>query len=229
MTTSGTYNFNPSLGELVLYAYGMLGVRRPTLTPEHMVDARMAAGLMLSEWDGRQVNLWEVGTQSVALVPGTAAYSIPSNIVMMLDSYIETTAGGTPTDRIVTAISRSSYAAIPNKTTQGPPTQYWFDRLLSASFTLWPVPDASQPYTFVYYCISRIQDAELAGGQTLDIQREWMRAFAAGLAAELAPHYAPDKEAARRADAERSFLLAAEFNTENAPVSISLGLSGYFR
>lgn len=229
MTTSGTANFNPSLGELVLYAYGMIGVRRTALTAEHMADARMAANLMLQEWNNRQVMLFEVGTTSVPLVQGTAVYSVPSNLIMMLDAYIETVQNTTPTDRIVTPISRSTYAAIPDKATQGPPTQYWFDRQLAATFTLWPVPDLSFTYTFIYYNIARIQDAVLPGGVDVDITPQWLRAFAAGLAAELAAVYAPEREQSRRMDAERSFQIAADFEVENAPVTIAPMLSGYFR
>ena len=35
MTSSGTYTYNPSLGELVLYAYNVAGLRNTSLTQEH--------------------------------------------------------------------------------------------------------------------------------------------------------------------------------------------------
>ena len=36
MATSGTFTFNPDLGELVLYAFNLAGVRPTALTQAHM-------------------------------------------------------------------------------------------------------------------------------------------------------------------------------------------------
>jgi hypothetical protein len=229
MATTGTYNFNPGAGELGLYAFNMLGVRRPDINDQHLADLRIAANLVISEWANRQPDLWDISQTSVSLTQGTATYSVPANVVMILDAHIETVQGTTPTDRVVTAISRSEYSSYPNKQDQGPPTVYWFDRILAPTFTLWPVPDGNGPYAFNYYYVSRGQDVSLTGGATVDVPFGWLRAFAAALAAELAPAYAPEREAVRRADAERSFLLAAAFNVEQVPFTIAPNLSGYFR
>ena len=70
MTTSGTYTFNPSLGEIVLNAYARCGVRRTAIMQEHMTDARFETNLMLSSWANQGVNLWEVVLISVPLVQG---------------------------------------------------------------------------------------------------------------------------------------------------------------
>ena len=65
MATSGTYNFNPSLGEVVLYAYNLCEIRNTALAQEHMEAARMASNLLLSNWSNRGVNLWAVDLQQV--------------------------------------------------------------------------------------------------------------------------------------------------------------------
>jgi hypothetical protein len=65
MATSGTYNFNPSLGELTIYAFNLCDVRATSLTQEHMESARMAANMMLANWSNRGVNLWAVDLQTV--------------------------------------------------------------------------------------------------------------------------------------------------------------------
>ena len=57
MSTSGTYSFNPSLGELTLYAYNLIGVRNTAVLQEHMEAARMASNMMLSRWSNQGVNL----------------------------------------------------------------------------------------------------------------------------------------------------------------------------
>ncbi len=40
MSTSGTYTYNPSLGEMVLYSYQLIGVRPTAVLQEHMDAAR---------------------------------------------------------------------------------------------------------------------------------------------------------------------------------------------
>jgi len=65
MTTSGAYNFNPSLGELVLYAYNLCEVRNTAIAQEHMEAARMASNMLLATWSNRGVNLWTVDLQQV--------------------------------------------------------------------------------------------------------------------------------------------------------------------
>jgi len=65
MSTSGTYNFNPSLGEVVLYAYNLCDIRNTAIAQEHMESARMASNLLLANWSNRGVNLWTVDLETV--------------------------------------------------------------------------------------------------------------------------------------------------------------------
>lgn len=90
MALSGTYNFNPSLGEMTIYAYNLIGIRGTALLQEHMEAARMAANMVLARWSGQGVNLWTVTLQSIPLVAGQATYAVPTNNITMLDTYIVT-------------------------------------------------------------------------------------------------------------------------------------------
>lgn len=230
MATSGTYNFQPSLGELVLYAFGLAGVRRTAILQEHMADARMAANLMLSRWSNNGPNLWTVDLQTVPLVAGTATYSVPGSTVMILDAYIRNTpSGGDPVDRPITPVSRTDYASFPNKLSEGFPTAYWFDRLISPTVTLWQVPDDTLTYELRYYRFRQVQDAGFASGQNVEIPYLWLAAFAVGLAEWLAMTYAPDKVAALSARAQVLYEEAMEQNVENVPLYLTPGLSGYYR
>ena len=73
---SGTYNFDPSLGEMTIYAYNLIGIRGTALLQEHMEAARMASNLLLGRWSSQGVNLWMVTLQSVPLVAGQATYNV---------------------------------------------------------------------------------------------------------------------------------------------------------
>lgn len=230
MTTSGTYSYNPNLGELVLYAYNVAGLRNTSLTQEHFEAARMASNMMLASWSNQGVNLWAVDLVTVPLVAGQATYSVNSNTVVMLDAYIENTSSGSnPTDRIILPISRTEYASYPNKQQQGFPTVFWYDRLLSPNVTLWPVPDGVSAQTLKYYRVVQIQDAAFTGGQTVDIPYLWMEAFADGLAYRLAKIWNQAAAITLKAVADESYKIAADQNIETASQFISPQVIGYYR
>lgn len=236
MATSGTYAFNPSLGELTLYAYNLCGLRNTSLLQEHMEAARMAANMLCSSWSNRGVNLWAVDLVTVPLVQGQASYDVDLNTVMILDAYMEIDDGsGPPIDRIIMPVSRTEYASYPNKEQQGFTTTFWFDRLIGTvtpnkpSVTLWPVPDGSSAQYLKYYRVRQVQDAALQNGTQVEIPYLWMDAFAYGLAARLAVIWAPDKVQMLKPFADEAYTIAAEQNIEQAQQYISPQIGGYYR
>lgn len=230
MATTGTYAFNPSLGEITLYAYNLIGVRNTALLQEHLEAARMAANFLCANWSNRGVNLWAVDLITEPLVTDQSTYTVPSNTVMILDAYVTTDQTGEDIDRIILPISRSEYASYPNKAQQGFPTVYWFDRLISPTVTLWRVPNVTNgPKYLKYYRVRQIQDSALQGGTQVEVPYLWLDAFAYGLAARLALIWAPDKLAMIKPLADEAYAVAAEQNTEYAQVYVSPTLSGYWR
>jgi len=228
MTTSGTYTYNPSLGEITLYAYNLIGIRNTSLLQEHMEAARMAANMMLGRWSSEGVNLWAVDLQTIALVQGTSTYNVLDNTVAMLDAYVTTGTGTNAINRLILPISRTEYASYPNKTQQGFPTTYWFDRLLAPTVTLWPVPDGNE-VSFSYYRVRQVQDSNLVNGQQVEIPYYFLEAFAYGLAARLAVVWAPEKAVMLKAAADESYDIASRQNIETAQYYISPMISSYFR
>lgn len=230
MATSGTYTFNPSLGELTLYAYNLIGVRNTALLQEHLEAARMATNMMLARWSNQGVNLWAVDLITTPLVTNQKTYSVDANTVMILDAYVTDQNSGANIDRIILPVSRTEYASYPNKDQQGFPTVYWFDRLLSPTVTLWPVPNTDNgPSDLKYYRVRRLQDSNLQNGEQVEIPYLWMEAFAYGLAQRLAMVWSPEKVALLKPLADESYDIAALQNVEQAQQYISPVISGYFR
>lgn len=230
MTTSGTYNYNPSIGEVVLYSFNLCQVRSTSIAQEHLNSARQAMNMMLSRWSNLGVNLWKVDTVTITLSEGVSTYSVPDDTVMILDMYARTPSGTTNTDRIMMPISRSEYASYPNKLQQGFPTVFWFDRLISPTVTIWPVPDGSgNPTTITYYRVTQIQDANLPGGETIDVPYRWLDAFANGLAYYLARIWQPQLAPQLKQEADEAYTIAANQDTENVSVYISPMIAPYFR
>jgi hypothetical protein len=188
-----------------------------------MRELHRAANLTLVEFSNRQPNLWEVGLTSTSLVVGTGTYTLNANVVMILDAYIS---DGT-TDQIITPISRTEYAAYPNKTQAGSPVVYWFNRQATPTITLWPVPDDATE-TLNFYSVRQTQDANLASGENVEVPYRWLDAFVASLAWRLAEIYRPDVEQNMLTKAERAWRYAAEQDTENTPLYIYPQLGKYF-
>lgn len=230
MATSGTYTFNPSLGELTLYAYNLAGLRNTSLMQEHMESARMATNLMLSRWANQGVNLWAVDLITTPLVAGQTTYDVDPNTVVILDAYVQIDNGSSqPIDRVIMPISRTEYASYPNKEQQGFTTVFWFDRLISPTVTLWPVPDGYSAQTLKYYRVRQIQDANLQNAQNVEIPYLWLEAFAYGLASRVAQIWSPEKLQFLKPLADEAYQIAAAQNVETAQQYISPMISGYFR
>jgi hypothetical protein len=228
MALSGTYAFNPSLGEITLYAFGLCGLRSTQLLQEHMESARMAANLMLGRWSSQGVNLWAVDLQTIPLVQGTATYNVLANTIAMLDAYVVTSSSGATTNRLILPISRTEYASYSNPTQQGFPTTYWFDRLLSPTVTLWPTPDGNET-SFNFYRVRQLSDANFTNGQQVEMPSYFQEAFAFGLAERLAMIWAPERMTMIKPLADEAYGIAAAQNVETANYYISPMVSGYWR
>ncbi len=226
INTSKTYEFNPSLGEIIIYAFSKVQIRPTEITQQHMYTARIAANMMLSELSNIQPNLWEVGLQTTPLAQGVATYAVPAETVMILDAYI--TYGTPSVDRYIYPISRTEYAAIPNKAVQGVPSQFWFDRLISPTITFYLTPDGGGPYVCNYYSVRQTQDAVLSNGQTVEIPYRWLSCFGEGLAWKLAETFAPQLEPRLQQRYERSLTLAMNQDQENVSLNITPSIGGYF-
>jgi hypothetical protein len=86
--TSGQYLFDPSLSDLTLEAFARVQIYPTSLTPQHMLQARLSANLLLSDWSNQQPNLWAQDLQTVPLVTSVSTYTVPNETVTILDAYI---------------------------------------------------------------------------------------------------------------------------------------------
>lgn len=227
-TYSGTYNFLPSLGDIIITAFQRIGIRPAEILQQHLQQAIMEMNLLQTKLSNLQPNLWDVDLQTLPLVQGTATYSIPAETVMITNAYIRVGNGTSSIDRLIFPISQTEYAALSNKFVQAPPTQFWFNRLISPTITLYQVPDGGGPYTLYYYRVRQIQDATLPNGFQIEVPYRWLDALTAGLAHRLAAVFAPQLEQIRKMDAEEAWRIAATQDTENTPMFIAPGLIGYF-
>ena len=223
MATSGTFFFNPPLGSLALAAFSRCQIKRTELTAEHMDNAYLETNLLQADWGADGITWWTVELITQPLTVGVATYTVPLNVVSVLDVYINNGSY----NRLITAFSRTDYASLANPTQQAFPTSFWYDRLIPATLTLWPTPDGANTYTMGYYVYTQTQDAVLRQGGNAQVPYFWLDAYVADLAHRLARHHAPALEAVRKADRDEAYGKACK-QVEPSPMYISPGISDYF-
>lgn len=219
MTTSGTTGFNLDLNNLVEEAFERCGAE--LRTGYDMRTARRSLNLLTIEWANRGINLWTIEQGEIPLVQGQAVYNLPTDTIDLLDHVVRTGSGQNQTDINITRISESTYSTIPNKNTLGRPIQLWINRQIAPEIYVWPTPDQSNFYTFVYWRLRRIQDAG-NGTTTQDVPFRFLPCLVAGLAYYLAMKI-PGGEmrlATLQAEYERQWMLASDEDREKATLRI---------
>ena len=181
MATSGTTAFDLNIDDIIEEAYERCGMR--TNSGHDIKSARRSLNLLFSEWGNRGIHLWKVELNDIALVAGTSVYSVAANVNDVLEAYISTTSGQTSStnDISLTKIDRSAYAALPNKGSQGQPSQYFVDRQTTPVINLYVAPDASTYTHLKYYTINRIEDAGAYTNQA-DVAYRFIPCMISGLA-----------------------------------------------
>lgn len=239
MTTSGTSVFNLDLNDLVEEAFERCGAE--LRTGYDLRTARRSLNLMTIEWANRGINLWTIEQGEIQLETGVSTYSLPVDTIDLVDHVIRTGTGQNETDININRISVKTYAVIPNKNATGRPVQVWINRQSGAEYpvggqpegtdpitgvdnpkiVVWPCPDASQNYKFVYWRMRRVQDAGSGGTKTQDIPFRFINCMVAGLAYYLSQKLVgvdPQRRMELKADYEQQFQLAADEDREKAPV-----------
>ena len=202
MATSGTTSFDLEIDEIIEEAFERAGVGGAR-TGYHLKSARRSLNILFSEWGNRGVHLWKVKQATIPLVQGQAEYNyandntnFPTDINDVLEAYVrDNTTAAAPVDTTLSKIDRSDYAALPNKLSQGTPSQYYVQRTVSPSVFLYQTPGASfsgSNYQLKFYYLARIQDAG-AYTNTTDMPFRFYPCMVSGLAFYLAQKIAPDR------------------------------------
>lgn len=228
MTTSGVYVTAPDLADLVKDAFERCQIRTPALSAEQMASARRSINFTLTRFDNLGINLWAVDLQTFDVLADTLTYDCDDSTVAVLDVYRHEVSTGI--DIVLGPLSRTDYAAIPNKTQHGVPTAYWFDRLTpTPTITIWQPAAESGIWSIKYYRMRQLQYADPRSGQTADIPIRFAEALCAGTAAHLAMKWQPSRFADLTAYAEKVWAEAASEDRERVPLRIQPAIADYYR
>lgn len=215
MTTSGVANFDLQFDDLIAEAYERCGIE--VRAGYDMKTALRSLNLIFAEWANRGLNLWTIEQRTTTLVAGTNNYNLPDDTVNALSAVIRTGSGSTQQDITIDRISRAEYLHIPNKNTQSRPAQYYIQRSVPTTLYLYPAPDSTTTYTFVYYAVRRIDNTGTYIN-TADIVFRFLPALVAALAYYLALKRAPERVQMLKQFYEEEFARAAMEDRDTASV-----------
>ena len=217
MTTSGSRDFNLDVAEIIEEAYERCGI--DVRTGYEARTARRSLNLMFAEWANRGLNLWTVNQATISLVQGTSEYTLSSDVVDSLEVVLRRSG----TDFEVQRISRGDYVTLPDKTTQGRPSQYYLDRQIAPKLNLWAVPENSTDQ-IIYYYVRRIEDAD-ALVNTTDMPFRFYPCMVAGLSYYIAMKRAPDRIQMLKMVYEEEFQRAADEDQGRTPLKLQPSFS----
>ena len=228
MATSSSKNFEPDVAEYIEEAFERCGIE--LRTGYDLKSATRSMNIMLAEWANRGLNQWTVIEKTVDMVASTPTYNIDSTNstapIDVLDVFIRETTGSETIDIPLSRLSRAEYSHVTNKSTTGKPNQYFVNKLLSPTVTVYPVPDLSSKYTLHMNVLTRMDDADSATN-TMDLPFRFYPCLTAGLAYYMSMKRAPQLTGQLKAIYEEEFDRALSTDEERSSFHISPNLRSY--
>lgn len=216
MATSGSRDFDLDVADIIEEAYERCGLE--VRTGYDAKTARRSLNIMFSEWANRGVNLWTVKQATLTLTSGTATYSSANGLASPMNDILEVAIRRSGTDYEVDRISRGEYLNVPNKTSTGRPSQFYFNRQTSPEISLWPTPENSTDQ-LVYHYITRIEDAD-ALTNNADVPYRFIPCMVAGLAYYLSLKKAPERVQLLKAVYEEEFQRAGDEDEDRVSLKL---------
>ena len=217
MATSGSTDFDLDVVEIIEEAYERCGLE--VRTGYDIKTARRSMNLMFADWANRGLNLWTVKQATLSLTAGTATYTLDSSYTDLLEVSLRRS----DTDFELSRMSRGEYLGLPNKTTQGRPSQYFYNRQTTPQITLWATPENSTD-TLVYYYVKRIEDVDTFTNTT-DAPFRFLPCIVAGLAYYLSMKKAPERVQLLKSVYEEEFQRAADEDEDRVPLKLQPSIS----
>jgi len=212
MATSGSRDFELDVADIIEEAYERCGIE--VRTGYDAKTARRSLNLMFADWANRGLNLWTVKQRTITLTKGQAQQTLTSDVVDLLEVVLRRNG----TDFEIQKISRGEYLTLPAKTTEGRPSQVYFDRQIDPVMNIWPTPENSTDQ-LIYYYVQRIEDADTLTNTT-DMPFRFYPCMVAGLAYYLSMKRALDRTQLLKTVYEEEFQRAADEDEARTPLKL---------
>ena len=228
MALSGSKNFELDVADYIEEAFERCGLE--LRTAYDLKTARRSLNLLLAEWANRGLNQWTIQEKTISMVKDTTSYNVDSTnstaAIDVLDGFLRQTINSENSDIQMTRLSRSEYASVPNKSTTGTPLQFFVDKQISPTISVYPAPDASSTYTVHLNVLTRMDDVD-AATDTLQLPFRFYPCLAAGLAYYLSIKKSPDRTGLLKQIYEEEVQRALEADEDRASLSITPDIASY--
>ncbi len=189
MSTSGSsdYTLNArQVAEFALDKMRAVGLGQ-NVDADDMTRAIRELNVMLKGWQTAGPNLWRLTEASQTLTSGNATYTLTAtNPVTIVEARYRDTAGR---DMPMQELTRNEYLELPDKSSSGVPTCWYFDRQRDAGVLyVWPVLATATTQAIRYSYVRRIEDIDDANND-LDVPPEYIDLIGYNLAARLLDNY----------------------------------------
>ena len=212
MTVSGTKTFELDVTEYIEEAFERCGLE--ARTGYDLKTAKRSLNLMLAEWANRGLNQWTIARTTVTLTQGTRDYALGLDTIDVLSAVVRRD----NTDYALDRVSRDADLNIPNKSTQGRPSQFFIDRSINPVLKLWPTPENSTDVIILDRLV-RMDDAA-AQTNTVQMPFRFYPALAAGLAYYISIKRAPQRTQLLKAVYEEEMERAMSEDRDRASLQI---------
>jgi hypothetical protein len=192
MAVSSSTDFKSTATELIEDARRLLGIHAEE---ESLSSSDLSIGLrfltkMLKAWEADGIGSWMLTEGTMTLVDSTASYVFGSggSFTTVPFEIVSARIYRSSTDLPMLRLTREEYQSLPNKTTTGYPTQFFYDRQRdNGTLYVWPAPDSTAG-TFKFTYRRRIMDLD-SSADNFDLPPEWEEAITNNLAKRLLPVY----------------------------------------
>ena len=225
MATSNSRDFELDVAEYVEEAFERCGLQ--LRTGYDLKTAQRSLNLMLADWANRGLNQWTVNQHIEPLVQGQTDYTLPEGAIDVLGLAYRTLSNGVNSDIIIQPIGRNEYLQVPDKSTQGQPSQYFVDKQISPKIQIWPTSNNNSD-SLVFNYLRRIEDADY-GPNTMQVPFRFYPALAAGLAYYLSIKRAPERTGLLKQSYEEEFQRAMDQDEVRQSYQVRPSMRSYRR
>lgn len=190
MATSNSINLALTAREIINYALRKINIVAQTenASGDDAERARIELNLMLKGWM-RYEHLWRRHEGYVTVLANTRGYTLTPRPYRIYDVRYRNSSG---IDLPMTPMTKEQYYELPDKGSNGIPTQWFFDPQRDTdSLFVWPVlltVDGTTPETFRVSYQRRFEDVDTLT-ENVDIPQQYLDVVGHNLAARLADSY----------------------------------------
>lgn len=203
MSTSLSYDYTKNRDQIITRALRIVGAIGQGETPnaEAVTEAAEVLNDLIKEWETDGMQLWCIKEYSMTPIASTNQYAIGTgytvNQVAPTKILQAWSRSSTNLDTPVLLITRQEYNMLGSKTTEGQPSQLWYNPPGEISgtenfgtITLYVTPDTNYAtnYTLYFTGVRPLQDFD-ASTDVMDFPQYWANAVVWGLADQLSYEY----------------------------------------